>query len=219
MEQIAENLWGVDTEVKVAPGVFLPLRSTIASLSDGRLWLHSPAKFSAEDVDAINALGEVAYIVAPSTFHHLWFGNACELFPGAMKLGATGLVKKRPDLTFDGVLGECPEIDGVERVQIDGMPALNENVFMVNNSLICADLFQNLHHPKNTASALVFRLAGTLRQVGVSRLFMTAVKDKAAFKMSVNNVLELPFQRLIPCHGDVVENAKSQCKSAVERRL
>ena len=52
-------------------GIPMGCRMTVARLSDGRLFVHSPIRLEhvKEDLDA---LGEVAFVVAPSFIHHLY---------------------------------------------------------------------------------------------------------------------------------------------------
>jgi len=219
MKQITQNIWVIPSEVKVAPGVYLPLQSTVIRLPDGKLWMHSPVRMSASDINEIKALGEVAHLVAPNLLHHLFFGAAAEAFPNARTYAAPGLAKKRPDLKFDEKLSSETQFPGISSHFIDGAPLMRETMFVhEGETLICADIFQNNFNPKNWLSKMTCVLAGTSEQVGVSRLVQLAVKDRSAFKTDLHKVLNASFERLIPCHGDIVDfEANARCRSACNR--
>ncbi len=219
MKQVQENIWVIPSEVKVAPGVYLPLQSTVVRLSDNTLWLHSPVRLSATDISEIKALGEVAHLVAPNLMHHLFFGDAAQAFPNARTYGAPGLAKKRPDLRFDEKLSSDTTFPGIKSFFIDGVPVLRETMFVHNDqTLITADIFQNNFNAKNWVSKVVCSLAGTHEQVAISRLVQMSVKDKPKFKEGINKVMGATFERLIPCHGEIVDfEAKARCRSACNR--
>jgi hypothetical protein len=219
MKQITENIWVIPSEVKVAPGVYLPLQSTVIRLSDDTLWLHSPVRLKASDISEIKALGEVAHLVAPNLMHHLFFGDAAQAFPNARTYAAPGLAKKRPDLSFDETLSSDTTFPGISSHFIDGAPLIRETMFIHDaETLISADLFQNNFNPKNWLSKMTCVMAGTHEQVAISRLVQTVVRDKPKFKEGIDQVMSSSFERLIPCHGDIVDfEAKARCRSACNR--
>src|SRR5881392_161322 len=104
MTPIAPDVWHVPVEpLKYLRGaVRMPLASTVLRLPDGKVLIYAPGKFDDEQLGAIDALGEVAYIVAPNLFHHLYVKKSVERWPNAKVLGAPGLESKRKDLTFHG---------------------------------------------------------------------------------------------------------------------
>lgn len=219
MKQIDENLWIIQSEVKIAPGVYLPLQSTLARLHDDSLWLHSPVRLSASDIGDIRALGEVRHLVAPNLLHHLFFGDAAVAFPTARTYAALGLVKKRPDLSFDETLSSQTQFPGITSHFMGGAPTLNETMFVHDGkTLICADIFQNNFNTKNWLSKMTCIAGGSFERLGVCRLAQFMVKDRVAFKTDLDQVLDTSFERLIPCHGDVVEaEAKAKCRAACNR--
>jgi hypothetical protein len=72
---------------------------------DGGVCLHSPVEIDAATRSAIQRLGDVRAIIAPSTLHHLFVASAQRAFPAARSYAVEGLAKKRKDLHFDEVLG------------------------------------------------------------------------------------------------------------------
>src|SRR4051812_3238185 len=98
LQSVATDIWHAQHKFK-AGGLAVSSRMTVVRLRDGRLWLHSPIALSAALVQQLNALGEVAYIVAPNKFHHLFAQQAVQAFPTAQLYGPGGLRRKRPDLS------------------------------------------------------------------------------------------------------------------------
>src|SRR4051812_27243130 len=95
----AENLWTVDYELRLGPGLPFPTRMTVARLADHTLALISPIPID----DALSAeladLGPVSHLVAPNLLHHLHLPQARQRYSAARLLGPRGLSKKKPDLT------------------------------------------------------------------------------------------------------------------------
>jgi hypothetical protein len=156
LQKIADGLWYVPGEVRMPGGVIFPCRMTIVKLSDGRLWLHSPVSLTDEDAKAINALGEVAFLVAPNCFHHLFMKAAMARFPTAKVYGAPKLNKKRPDIAFTAMLeGDAAEgwPQEIAQLLIKGIPGLNEVVFFhaPSRTLIVTDLIFNMRNPPQLA--------------------------------------------------------------------
>lgn len=221
LRRLAEGLWCVERTMKMPAGVRLPVRSTIARLPDGTLWMHSPVRLDPEDVAAIRAEGEVAWIVAPSLYHHLFAGAAKEHFPSAKLLGAPGLAKKRADLSFDGVLVEEPLPaawgGAFEQVLLQGMPQLNEVVFFhkPSRTLVVTDLVFHVKEPATAMSSVLFFLTGVRTNLAMSRVLRFATKDRAAAKASLEQALAWGFDRLVMAHGEVVETgAKPRLREA-----
>jgi hypothetical protein len=210
LTSVAPDVWQVRAPAMKMPGGFrMPIASTLVRLPDRSLLLYSPVPLSADAVAAISAQGEVAHIVAPSLWHHLYAKAAREQFPRAMLHGAPGLAAKRTDLTFDR---ELPTIDpawgGVlSAVVIGGAPKLNEAVLFhrPSETLLCADLAFNLSRPANMMSRIVFAMTGVGGgKLAQSRVWKLAVKDRAAARASLDEVLGWSIQRIAPVHGDPI---------------
>ena len=67
---IPDQIWIAEYPIRYA-GCRFNSRMTIVRLQDGRLWVHSPGPITADTRAEIAALGTVAYLIAPGTFHHL----------------------------------------------------------------------------------------------------------------------------------------------------
>src|SRR6516225_6573460 len=105
VERLADGLWVVQRPfalpfVRAEVGT----RMTIVRLADGGLFLHSPVKFDHGLRQALDALGPVRAIIAPSRVHHLFVGDYIAAYPEASSYAAPGLPKRRTALKFDAVL-------------------------------------------------------------------------------------------------------------------
>jgi hypothetical protein len=196
----------------------LPLRSgdigcrmTAVRLVDGGLLLHSPVPLDAELRTALDKIGSVRAIVAPSRAHHLFVGEYITAYPGAKLHGAPRLPEKRKDLGFDSILGE--EADADWRGQIDqhlfgGAPLLNELVFFhrATGTVIFTDLVFNIA-AADASKARVFNWAsGAAGHFGPHRLIRWTIRDRKAARESVRRILEWNFDRVVVTHGDVLES-------------
>ncbi|HUS27841.1 MAG TPA: hypothetical protein VMZ53_05015 [Kofleriaceae bacterium] len=212
---IAPDIWHVELEpLKFPGGVRMPLSSTVIKLPTGGVVLYSPGKLDDTQIGAINALGEVTHIIAPSLFHHLYAGKAHELWPKATLHGAPGLAAKRTDLKFGAELGRSFD-DALDFVHIGGAPSFNEVVMFhrPSGTLACADFLFNVTKPANLRTRFALSITGvhgrTLKQ---SRLWKWSTKDKAAARASLDKILEWPIQHIAPVHGDPVDIDRDHLK-------
>jgi glyoxylase-like metal-dependent hydrolase (beta-lactamase superfamily II) len=194
---------------------------TVVRLSGGEVLLYSPAPIDNQLAVELAEIGPVAHIVAPNRFHHLHVKSALERYPDARTYAAPGLPEKRPDLRFDEVLRDgtpLPLMRDFAHVLIRGVPAVGEVVFFHpdSKSLIAADLVFNIGKPKGLTSQIVFRTVGTYGRLAQSRLWRWTRKDAEALRRSYEHVLAWDFERIIVCHGAIVEeHAKDRLRDAM----
>ncbi len=209
MQQLAEDLYFADAPLRFA-GVEMGARMTVVRLSSGGLLLHSPIKASPELVAEVQALGPVAYLLAPNKLHHLFVGEWKSAVPEAKVFVAPGLETKRADLAIDGLCGADPEpgwADTLDQTSLDGFPFANEIVFFhrASGTLIASDLAFNIDETMPFLTRAFFRLAGTFGQLAPTLLERVLVRDKAAFGHSLNRIFAWPFERVIVAHGSISE--------------
>lgn len=210
MKQLDEGLWVADQPLAVA-GVELGARMTVVRLVDGQLLLHSPIRPAPHVVDATKRLGEVAALVAPNRFHHMFAGEWLAPFPQARLFLAPGLDRKRADLAPAAVLGDEPDPlwKGVlEQVVLRGIPLTNEVVFfhVPSRTLIVTDLAFHMGPEQPLLTRIVFRLGGAYGRLAPTSLERLLVRDRDAFRRSFERILAWPFERVIVAHGTVVES-------------
>jgi hypothetical protein len=202
---LADGVWTDVAPVRIL-GTRLTATMTVLRLEDGGLLLHSPIAMTTERRAAVEAVGPVAHLYAPNLFHHLWIGEWAAAFPSARLHAPAGLAKKRPDLRIDRAHGAetAPGFARVvEEAPIDGF-RLGESVLFYRPArvLLVADLVQNIGRPEHSWTKLYSRAMGFYDQVALSRVIRwSAVSDRAAMRRSVDEVLALPFDRLVVGHG------------------
>ena len=213
LSKIADDIWAVEGQASLMPGVRLPVRATIVRLSDGGLMVHSPIAFSEKTAAAIGQLGEVSTLLAPNLFHHLYLEKAQAQFPDAQTLCGEAMRQKRKALRIDATFGETlpgPLSDDFDHVMIKGAPKFDELVLFhrASRTLIVADYFFNMHDTEGLLTSLVLRMTGSYKKATQSKLWRKMTKDRAAMAESAQAVLALDYQRVIMCHGDVVEEGR-----------
>ena len=209
MQQLHSDLWISDSSLRFA-GLEVGARMTVVRLPGSELLLHSPVAATEDLVREVKALGRVAYLVAPNRFHHLSVGEWLQACPEASVYVAPGLDEKRPDLEIAGVLTDEPEpgwASTIDQVLVRGFPLANEVVFFhrPSTTLIATDLAFNVGSSSPPLTRFAFRLSrayGRLSPTLLERLF---VRDRSAFRRSLESILEWPFERVVVAHGQVSE--------------
>jgi hypothetical protein len=200
-----EGVWLATEPVRI---VGMPLSATMAllRLGDGRLVAYSPVALTAERRAAVDAIGRVAHIYAPSLYHARWAAEWAAAFPTARVHAPARLAKRRRELRVDRAHGAGPEpafAGVVDELHIDGC-RLDETVLFYRpaRTLVVADLVHNIGRPDGAWTRLYTRAMGFYDRVALSRMLRwAAFSDRAAARKSVDAVLALPFERLVVGHG------------------
>ena len=210
LSPLAPDLW------VAYPPFKLPLRlgdigcrMTVIRLGNGGLFLHSPVPLDGALRAALNQLGPVRAIVAPSKAHHLFVDDYVKEYPEAKLHGAPGLPEKRKDLKFDSILSD--ESDPDWRGEIDqhlfrGAPLLNEVVFFYRptRTVIFTDPVFNVAAEDASKARVFYWITGAAGHFGPHRLVRRMISDRNAARESVRTLLEWNFDRVIVTHGDVL---------------
>lgn len=181
---------------------------TIVRLAGGGLWLYSPVEIDDGLAAQLAALGQVAHVVAPNRYHHLFAGGAKRRYPAASLWGVPGLPEKRRDLAFDGVLsGNEPWRDELDGLILTSVPKFNEAVFFhrASGTLICADLLFNIRSEPSFGTRLIYRLLRVYGKPAQSWYFRKSI-DRAAFGPQLESILSWDVQRVCMSHGDVLDD-------------
>ncbi|WP_299017600.1 DUF4336 domain-containing protein [uncultured Photobacterium sp.] len=219
MRKIGDDLWVHDDSMKMV-GTRLGLRMTVAKLTGGGVWVHSPTAISPELRREIDEIGTVECIVAASNAHNLWLQDWCEAYPDADVYVSAGIPRKVP-LSKYHILQrgmENPWEADFDWETMPSVPMFNETVFLhkKTSSVIVTDLIQNYSDelPSGFAGVMtkyVFQpigFKGTCIAPPLRIGYM--IKDKPMFTNFIRHVQEWDFERIIVTHGDIIEdNAKS----------
>lgn len=201
---LAPDLWHAESMF----GSMFPTRM-IVRRTDAGLILWAPVAIDDEMQASLSALGTVHAIVAPNLFHYAHVAGAKERFPEAQVFAPEGLRTRRPNVPIDALLEPGLQLgSGCAVHAVEGSAVMSEFVLHdpETKTLVVTDLVFNVRRAHNFRSWFVFRVvAGTLGDVGQSRLWKTFVKDKEAAGASMRALCELPFERLMMGHGEVVE--------------
>ncbi len=218
LRSLTDGVWDVGDVLTMPGGMKLPTRTTVLRDADGGVLLYGPLELSGEQASAIDALGEVRTIVGPSLFHHLYLRQAKERWPEARLLGAEGLDEKRSTLAFDGVATDGELAPGIRALTMRGMPKINEVVLVhePSGTMVCADLCFRIREAKGL-SKLAFKLMNdmgdTLKR---SRLWKWSIKDREAYRASLDALLAQDFDAVVMAHGDpVLEGGKGQLEAVM----
>jgi Domain of unknown function (DUF4336) len=212
LRSLAPNLWVADRPFKL-PFILGDIRGrmTVVRLADGSLFLHSPVSLDTETRTALDEIGSVRAIVAPSRAHHLFAGDYSKAYPGAKLHGAPGLPDKRKDLIFSTILGDEAHADWqgqIEQHLFQGAPFLNEVVFFhpATSTVIFTDLVFNVATEDASKARVFYWMTGAAGHFGPHRLIRRMISDRAAARASVKRILLWDFDRIIVAHGDVVDS-------------
>jgi len=194
-------------------------------------------------------MGEVKYIAAPDMEHHIMLGAWHEAFPNAKIIVPEGLAEKRAkskekNVRCDVVFQAAKSVQTVDE-EFDSefdhefVPghANKELVFNYKRerTLIEADLLFNLPADEQ------YSKSGESSRSGILSRFITSMQgttgssltwqrrliwygissgDRTSFNKSMGKIDRWNFDRIIPCHGDVVEtNGKSVFRDVMKWHL
>ncbi|WP_257453487.1 DUF4336 domain-containing protein [Archangium lipolyticum] len=214
LRPLSDDLFVLDVPFHMR-GFDLGGRMTVVRLPEGGLWLHSPVKLDAAVRQAVDAVGPVRFLVAPNTMHHLSLGDWAAAYPSARVLAPAGLRAKRKDLRIDVELSDVMDVGQsptVELLLARGIPKLEEFSFLhrPSRTLLLADVAFNIHDSHSWLTRNYLKLCGAYERLAPTWLLKTMVKDKAALRAWRDRVLSWDFDRVVPCHGQVLERGGKQ---------
>ncbi len=197
-------------------GMDLFSRMTIVKLSNGKLWVHSPSKLDNELKAEVDSIGDVAYILAPGNYHHLNFTEFQSAYPNAETYLCPSLESKRPDISFDWILGNRPDPrweNAFEQVVIHGTKIINEVAFyhQSTKTLILVDLIENIGDDYTHEAGLLLQFCWKIvlnmwNNPKAAPEYQMGWGDRSAVKKSLSQILEWDFDKIIMAHGNLIEN-------------
>ena len=183
----------------------------IIRLANNELFVWSPVPLSEELRDETDALGNVRYLVAPNSLHHLYVSEWKAAYPDAVICATGELKKKRPDLGIGAELDDEP-ISGwageIDQVLMRGNLITTETVFFHRKSgtALFTDLLQQL--PKGRFSGWRGMIAKldlmTEPEPAVPRKFRVAFTDRKAARAALDRIVPWPAEKVVMAHGTPV---------------
>ena len=213
---IAEGVWVVDaTPIRAMNVMVVPLRMTIFKLSGGELLIYSPTRYRETLHTAIEALGPIKHVVAPSTGHWMFVQEWQRKCPEAKTWAVPELAGRKAvraaGLRFDALLGPQPPQEWagqIEHVLFRG-PGYGElDMFHeASGTLVVADAVLEVHAkslpPLSRAMALA---AGICTPIGRAPVQLRALLslNREANAAAARQLVALAPRRLVPAHGAIV---------------
>jgi hypothetical protein len=209
LSAVTEDVYTLEVPFRTG-GLELGGRMTVIRLPGGGLWIHSPVRLEAAARAAVEALGPVRFLVAPNLMHHLHMKAWAAAYPEARVVALPGLRRKQPDLRIDVELGDTPDAgygEVITQHRTRGIPKLEEFVFLhrPSRTLLVTDLAFHIRQSPSWLTRTYLRLSGTYGKLAPTILLKSLVKDRAALRASLEAVLGQDFERVVVCHGEVLE--------------
>ncbi|KAI9812760.1 MAG: hypothetical protein M1827_004516 [Pycnora praestabilis] len=225
-------------------------RGTIVRLSSGALAVFSPTELTPEVRSALNQLGNnVRYITALDAEHHIFLGPWHAAFPNAKVLGPESLPEKRASQKVENVpfahvftrsnkndMKIDAEFDADFEYEYLNVHPNKELVFNYkpDRTLIEADALFNLPATEQYSRSGETATSGFLTRLFVGLMsaqgpatwqkrflwYAASASDRNSFNESARRIDKFDFDRIIPCHGDVIEsNGKGIFRNVYEWHL
>ena len=212
---VKNRIWIFEYPVRYS-GIDLFGRMTIIRLNDGGLIVHDPCRIDDAVKREIDALGNVRYIVAPGSYHHLFVTDFQQHYPYAETFICPGLERKRPDIHFDWILGNRPDHrwgDELEQVVVQGTKLIWEVAFFhkPSRTLILVDLLENIGDDYTHKASLYLKLWWKLvfrmwNHPKAAPEYQIGWGNKAIVKKSLKRIIDWDAQRIILAHGEFIES-------------
>jgi hypothetical protein len=203
----ADAVWIEERESKFL-GVECGTRMTVVRLSGGGLFVHSPVALDDATRRAVDDLGEVRAVVAPSIFHHMHVGDWMRAYPGALFGACPGLEWKRPDLSFSCVLADLPHDVWARDLDQVYFSARRENEVVFfhakSRTMICSDALLNLSGHPSARTRLIARITGN-RAPGAGWPERLMIRDRRLARRQVDRILAWDIDKIVLAHGPVVD--------------
>lgn len=212
MEHLAENLWRLHYKLPVL-GEYLGRNVTVIRLKTGKLVIHSTGPFTPEDVAAISALGEPAYLIEAITLHDTFARDGQQAFPNLPFYAPAGFTEIVGFPTEDLSNPPADWAGEVDVLHLAGKSKGEEFVVLhrPSRTLIVTDLAFNIEENAPLGVRLLsYVQVGAQHAPGVPRPERLMVRDPAAFKRSLDTMMEWDFDRVIVGHGEPIEIAGKQ---------
>ena len=191
-------------------GVRLRSRTTVVRLEDGGLFVHSAPEPTPEWCAAVDALGDVRWLVVPNCFHHLGATASATRYPSATLVGPQSAMRRNGDLelkldidddAFRSALGE------LDVVPFRGCRFLDETVFFhrPTGTLVAADLMISATPRDHWTWRWAGRITGCYQRARVPPDVRKNTRPSDEVARSIERLASLPARRLLVAHTDPIE--------------
>ncbi|MGG7643803.1 DUF4336 domain-containing protein [Rhodovulum sp. YNF3179] len=231
-KRLADGLWIVDGPEIRFYGIPFPTRMTVVRQAGGGLWLHSPIAWTPALAARLAALGPVAHLVAPNSFHYAGLPGWATRCPEASVWAAPGVagraVRHGVDFPPHAVLGGTPPADWageIDQLHLDGNRLMDEIAFFhhASRTLILTDLIQNFE-PRRLGPVMrwLVLIAGTRHPDGKMpidmRLAYAGRRDR--LRAAVRRMIAWDPAQVVMAHGRIyATDGAAELRRAFRRLL
>jgi hypothetical protein len=221
-EAVADGIWIVDAKpIKVAGGMPLPIRMTVIRLFSGDLLLHSPTQYSDDLKSAIDALGPIRHLIAPSVGHWMFLRDWQRACPAAKTWAVAGLKDRaqvrKAGIRIDAELGDDapgPWAGEIDQVVVRA-PVFKEVDFFhrASRTLLLTDLVLNIEpRPLSPPWRAIARALGILAPNGKAPAYVRALLklNRAETARAAARLVAFNPERVIFAHGSWFERDGAQ---------
>ncbi|KAI0558865.1 hypothetical protein FGB62_182g135 [Gracilaria domingensis] len=206
-------LYAVHTLFTVLPGLHFPLRTVFIKLPDNKLLVYSPTNPDLLDLEAVQALGEVTVIIAPSSVHSTYVQRTKEAFPNATLYSSPALKGRFPERDWGTIVDSTLALsDDVILFCLSEMVPIQEIalVHVPSRTLVISDTAFNISRTTLRGAGIgvntyvrIGRGMGPMQTSIPLMLMMWGFCAKS--KRQYEELLSMPWDNVVPCHGDVIE--------------
>lgn len=211
---VADGVWIVDG-LSIGFGMLgvkleHPTRMTVLALQDGSLLLHSPTAHTPELKDAIDALGNVRWIVGPNRVHYWWVADWHAAYPDAQVWLAPRIREQaaRAGKPIDFAVHDLdatqaypwePDILTVATPRGRFMTEY-ELFHRATRTLVLTDLVENheLEKIDSSLTRMFFRIAGATGQAPRDVRWFVA---REPLRRAIETMIAWQPERILLCHG------------------
>ncbi|KAI5368268.1 putative ribonuclease Z/Hydroxyacylglutathione hydrolase [Septoria linicola] len=198
-------------------------RATAIRMHDGRILLLNPIKLEPSIQRKLEDLGGVNFL-ACDLGHHMYVADYLKVWPNAKSIGVPGLKGKRKDVRWDFIYSDKRDkvenvlgfAEDIETVLFEGFITYCVAWYhKPTKTLIQSDLLMNLPCTEQYRSSSALKGPGSwaFAQVAHARsnwfrrlIWYIATVDYALMRRDVKKVAEWDIEKIIPCHGDIIEH-------------
>jgi hypothetical protein len=210
LQRVSQGIWTVKGSIGMPLGRF-PRRMTVNKLANGDLAVWSAIALAEPQMEALDALGPVRFLIVPNAGHRLDVRAWLARYPGATVIAPPGAREAVAEAVPVDAVNDSPLADPeVSLSVVQGMKA-DEFAMTVSRAdgttLVLNDVLASVSHPTGLGAHIMARLFGFgVKRPQVSRLVRKRyVSDAKAVARQLYAWAELPdLKRVIVSHVDVL---------------
>ncbi|KAK8847594.1 hypothetical protein IAR55_005453 [Kwoniella newhampshirensis] len=193
------------------------------SSSDSEVFLYVSTPLTPATKDALKSMGEVKWLVTPDGEHGMFIKEYVDFYKDAKAIGVERFKEQKPEIPWVGLFGK--NTDGEQKkygfepeISLHQVTAhMNHELTAVHHpsgTLLQADMLFNLfpeeQYSRSGGLPFFFKMVSgwkTMSPGGKMHDLMASsvAKDKELIKKELQPINAAKWDRVIPCHGDVIE--------------